>query len=610
MRVVVALLVSLAVAFAISSDRTVVYERHAIPPMWSMVGFAAPDAQIKFIVALNQQNLDVLDQKFWAVSDPKSPEYQNFLTPEEVLAIIAPVPAEKEAVRTWLIACGCPTVEDLGDALSATVSVKMAETIFQTKFYTFRHTERQNVIIRQMGTYSIPAEIVPLVVMITGVADFPVLSSPKIYSPSPLQSIGIIPATLQEVYEIPAGQSAAGSNQGVAEFQSGDYYDPAGLQSFAQQVGVTIAPLDSKHIVTPLPPEGIEGDLDIQYIAAIGTGATNWYWTEANWLYDWSVTFFGASARPDIISISYGWWEGDQCTIDPTECSNLGVNSTVYVQRVNTEFQKIGTVGVSILSASGDSGANGRTDPDCTVPQLRPAYPASSPYLTSVGATQLVNPETNLTAQPPVCTSGSWSCASGGQETAVSFDQSSFASGGGFSDIASRPSYQDAAVKAYFASGVKLPGTKYYNANGRGLPDVASLGSAILIYSDSLLGGVGAVGGTSASSPSFAGYMSLLNAVSRKKTGKPLGFLNPFLYQMYAEHPAAFRDITVGDNICTEDGCASTCEGFYCAKGWDPVTGLGVANVKEMLAYLNTVLDAKVAATAYTTVIYYENCRD
>lgn len=28
--------------------------------------------------------------------------------------------------------------------------------------------------------------------------------------------------------------------------------------------------------------------------------------------------------------------------------------------------------------------------------------------------------------------------------------------------------------------------------------------------------------------------------------------MNPFLYQMAAQHPAAFRDITVGDNHCTE----------------------------------------------------------
>jgi hypothetical protein len=65
-------------------------------------------------------------------------------------------------------------------------------------------------------------------------------------------------------------------------------------------------------------------------------------------------------------------------------------------------------------------------------------------------------------------------------------------------------------------------------------------------------GAAQAVGGTSASSPIFASIIALLNVAQMEVTGKPLGFLNPFLYQMYAAQPNAFNDITVGDNKCTE----------------------------------------------------------
>ena len=58
---------------------------------------------------------------------------------------------------------------------------------------------------------------------------------------------------------------------------------------------------------------------------------------------------------------------------------------------------------------------------------------------------------------------------------------------------------------------------------------------------------------------------------------------------MAAQSPSTFTDITVGDNKCTEDGCAPSCQGFVCAKGWDPVTGLGVANVQEMLHYVQNM---------------------
>jgi subtilase family serine protease len=52
------------------------------------------------------------------------------------------------------------------------------------------------------------------------------------------------------------------------------------------------------------------------------------------------------------------------------------------------------------------------------------------------------------------------------------------------------------------------------------------------------------VGGTSASTPMFAGVVSLLNEAREQKGMKRLGFLNPFLYQ----NAAAFTDVTVGTN--------------------------------------------------------------
>jgi tripeptidyl-peptidase-1 len=57
---------------------------------------------------------------------------------------------------------------------------------------------------------------------------------------------------------------------------------------------------------------------------------------------------------------------------------------------------------------------------------------------------------------------------------------------------------------------------------------------------------------------------------------------------MGASCPKCFQDITKGDNLCTEDGCSANCKGYYCAKGWDPVTGLGTPNYNAMLAFLNT----------------------
>jgi len=293
---------------------------------------------------------------------------------------------------------------------------------------------------------------------------------------------------------------------------------------------------------------------------------------------------------PYVASISYGWNEQMQCEsgIGSAECQQLGVNSNQYVALVNTQFQKIGLRGVSLICASGDSGANGRTDPYCNEPNLNPVFPAASPFITSCGATQIdatINNGGNSVPNPPSGCSGVTCTGSGGYEEAVSYNQANFASGGGFSNVAARPAYQTAAVNAYFASGVALPPSSYYNRGGRGFPDIAAFGSNVLISSQ---GSIEQVGGTSCASPIFAGIITLLNQFCIQRTGKPLGFLNPLLYKMAAASPATFNDITVGDNICTESGCSSSCKGYKCTKGWDPVTGLGSPRYAAMLAYLTS----------------------
>jgi len=80
--------------------------------------------------------------------------------------------------------------------------------------------------------------------------------------------------------------------------------------------------------------------------------------------------------------------------------------------------------------------------------------------------------------------------------------------------------------------------------------------------------------------------MGMLNGYVNQKTGRPLGFLNPLLYTMWAAQPNTFTDITVGNNKCTEDGCSSSCKGFITAKGWDPVTGLGTPVFANIQSYV------------------------
>merc|ERR1712196_29493 len=152
-----------------------------------------------------------------------------------------------------------------------------------------------------------------------------------------------------------------------------------------------------------------------------------------------------------------------------------------------------------------------------------------------------------------------------------------FGSGGGFSYDYDMPTYQSSAVKAYMAKNPKT-GTDSYATNGRGSPDVSLLGEQFEVYTCGPFGGLEtvAVGGTSASTPSWGAIISLLNEECLSASGgsKTLGFVNPLLYK----NADAFTDITQGSNAIGENAAS----GWKCTEGWDAVTGLGTPQFTKL----------------------------
>lgn len=121
-----------------------------------------------------------------------------------------------------------------------------------------------------------------------------------------------------------------------------------------------------------------------------------------------------------------------------------------FVSVVNQLFAGITARGITLVGASGDSGSHGRTDPSCTHKVLRPDWPAVSPYVLSVGATELQNSVTGTT-KTPICQS-QLQCATGGYEVVASNEPgylAFFSSGGGFSNVAPMPSWQQTVVRKY-----------------------------------------------------------------------------------------------------------------------------------------------------------------
>jgi len=206
--------------------------------------------------------------------------------------------------------------------------------------------------------------------------------------------------------------------------------------------------------------------------------------------------------------------------------------------------------------ASGDDGAcgDGGKKGSCACLPLDPSFPATCPYVTSVGATKFLTGNT-------------------GGEGAVVY----FGSGGGFSSEFPLEDWQADLVNAYLASNTTQPPACAFNASGRATPDVAALGDVEfeIIYGGSPV----QIGGTSASSPTFASIISLLNDDRLNANKTTLGYLNPWIYETAAKVEGAFFDVIVGNNLgqpnCGDKGAPC---GYQCAPGWDAVTGVGTPN--------------------------------
>ncbi|KAJ7107899.1 peptidase S8/S53 domain-containing protein [Mycena epipterygia] len=257
----------------------------------------------------------------------------------------------------------------------------------------------------------------------------------------------------------------------------------------------------------------------------------------------------GPTPPVNVISTSYAYNEHDL--------------TPFYTARQCNEYAKLGLMGVTILYSSGDYGVAGNggqcINPDGSYsssgPIFNPSFPSTCPYVTAVGATQVLlghtvtNPKTAY--------------------------QLGIYSGGGFSNYFSRPAYQQKQVSDYLAKYAPPCTAAQYNRTGksRAFPDLSANGANYVV---SIQNTFYLLYGTSASTPVVGAILTLIYDTRLNMGKSPIGFINPTIYS--DRFVSAFNNVMNGTN----PGCGT--KGFSAAKGWDPVTGLGTPNFPKLLA--------------------------
>jgi tripeptidyl-peptidase-1 len=549
----VALLLSLAATngLAVNTDKTI--KAPDLSGKWqhSTMDYNPESTRMTVVLVLKQTNLSKLERLVLDVSTPSSKNYGKHWTADEVNALTRPSEATISTVYSWLRVnklAGSTHAIQGASAFKIHAPVRDIERAFKTTVGMVTDGSR---VKPRAGDYVLPAVLTNHVDAVFGMHGLPLPKRARIEA-FPREPFPVTPAVIQKTYNI-SGAKGSGdktNRQAVGEYQ-GENFNPKDNVKFFQQYVKGASPEDAniyKFVGTDQQQfSSTEPALDVEYVMGVAPGILTEYWGYQQHdfcadLLEFTAKILDTQDAPSVFSISYGWTD---------KLSKLGC-TTYEVKAVDVNLQKLGLRGISMIIASQDNGAA------CGPYLCYASWPSTSPYATSVGATRFIDQDSS---KPEMAT-----------------DQ--FGSGGGFSTRFNRSnatSWQEDMVKHYLSNAKGLPPARLFPREGRAVPDVSALGEGYQVIIHGNLNP--SVGGTSAATPVFAAIVSLINE-ARGEVGKPkLGWLNPFLYA----NPQAFNDITVGTNKIGRGGQPLQ-NGYNCAVGWDPVTGLGTPKFGELMS--------------------------
>jgi len=398
----------------------------------------------------------------------------------------------------------------------------------------------------------------------------------------------ITPSYANKIYNVPEGHQGAGLGVTALFIPGANAYSQSALElaNTAFNLPTPTVELFTSNIFPGmnisqcfLQTQGFcaESNLDVQLITQYGTGAKFGFIPSDHINLNSSMTpnitilqtFIGyrealieKNIYPHVLSLSYG-------------------GAALYEPDLEDILKAFSAAGISVLAATGDNGAAGDGCGSNAYAVDFPVIPAMYPWVLAVGATQQARlPGSNGQIGTIACMGPtSLAITSTGK---VSFD-----------NTFPMPAYQKEAVSNYLntAEFRKWPYPPRFIPNpGRSIPDVSAFGAFIPFSFEqengTLLSSYAA--GTSAAAPAFAGLLLQVRGALLKRpecANKTIqfGHINPMIYWMTSHRPNAFIDITIGNNVFNGQGdnlfdLMNCGEGFVTAKGWDPVTGVGMMN--------------------------------
>lgn len=549
--------------------------------------------------------------------DRSSPLYHQWLTPEQFADNFGLSPADVAQVEAWLASQGFTVTRTARSRLWISFSGTAAQ--IRSAFLTEIHNYSLNgkTYYAPASEPAVPAVLADVVLGFTALDDYgpqPRGIFRQIAAPSPeftsyiSGNTFVAPADFAIIYDVQAlyNMGIDGTGQSIAVLGQTDLYNNGSdITSFRNAANLPANAPVVKLVPGVSDPGVVSGDideasLDVEWSGAVAPKATVYFVNGgSNGVYSQALPYAVDNKLAPVISISYGG------------CEQLDWSSS---SRQN--FQTLATLansqGQTIVVAAGDSGAadcDNNTSGTSVVTTATHGYavdfPASSPLVTAMGGTEFNEGAGTYWLAAPNSSGVDVS------PSAISYipekvwnDTSSTlgleAGGGGTSIYYSKPAWQ---------TGVTI------NDNARDVPDLSLNASSqhdgyLTCIQGSCVNGfrsssqtLSVSGGTSAAAPTFAAIVALIDQYTKSSQGN----VNSKLYPLAASAPAAFHDITTGNNIvpCAQGytDCPASSPfqiGFNAGVGYDSASGLGSVDAYNLAVAWNASTSGNLPAPTLT----------
>ena len=565
-----------------------------------------------------------------AQQTPGSPLYHQWLTPDQFAARFGMAASDLAKVESWLEEQGFSIdgVSRSRDRIRFSGTAGQVAVAFGTELHYYNLNGEKH--FAPAADLTVPSALAGVVEDVSNLSTFrpkPRFRKPKAdFTSSQSGHTYLTPGDVATIYDVNAAYSAGYTGKGESIAVVGQSsVDVADIENFQNALGQarkdpTLVFVPQSGNVAEFPGDESESDLDLEYTTGMAPGASIY------------LVYVGDDPNKNV-------WDSIQYAVDkdiaPIISDSYGICEPAlgtggYASK-NSILQQGAAQGESIITPAGDSGS-----PDCEglsglstaqQEQLAVDFPASSQYVTAMGASEFPNSVvcnlSTCSTPPPTY----WQTANGADVissalSGVPFPEQAWnddappsngnpaflgAGGGGVSTFTARPSWQ--------AQAGLPPGTSstLSTVTMRMVPDISLTGSpnnAGFLYcsSDPSTGITGScsngfrdvnttnltlAGGTSFDAPIFAGLVALINQKEKPPTaaGVGQGVVAPILYQIAStKYATDFHDITAGNNNCSAAGttvCPSaggSASSYSTGTGYDLATGLGSIDFSKLLA--------------------------